>query len=94
MSCVVQKIRETRAKSNLLFRQVAAQIESDTASLSKAEHCERNVNREQVVKLAQLLKSSEHELVSLGLCDKAIEAVGKDPRAEQGIKMALTKIKG
>ena len=93
MSYLGQKIRETREKQNLLLRQVAAHIEVDTALMSKAERGERNLNREQVIKLAQLLKVSEDEFVSLWLCDKVIEAVGEDPLAEQGIKKALTKIK-
>ena len=93
VSYLGQKIRETREKQNLLIRQVAAHIEVDTALMSKAERGERNLNREQVIKLAQLLKVSEDEFVSLWLCDKVIEAVGEDPLAEQGIKKALTKIK-
>ena len=93
VSYLGQKIRETREKQNLLLRQVAAHIEVDTALMSKAERGERNLNREQVIKLAQLLKVSEDEFVSLWLCDKVIEAVGEDPLAEQGIKKALTKIK-
>lgn len=93
MSYLGQKIRETREKQNLLLRQVAAHIEVDTALMSKAERGERNLNREQVIKLAQLLKAPEGEFVSLWLCDKVIEAVGTDPLAEQGIKKALTKIK-
>jgi HTH-type transcriptional regulator, competence development regulator len=93
VSYLGQKIRETREKQNLLLRQVAAHIEVDTALMSKAERGERNLNREQVIKLAQLLKVSEDEFVSLWLCDKVIEAVGEDPLAEQGIKKALIKIK-
>lgn len=93
MNYLGQKIRETREKQNLLLRQVAAHIEVDTALMSKAERGERNLNREQVIKLAQLLKVSKEEFVSLWLCDKVIEAVGTDPLAEQGIKKALTKIK-
>jgi len=93
VSYLGQKIRETREKQNLLLRQVAAHIEVDTALMSKAERGERNLNREQVIKLAQLLNASEDEFVSLWLCDKVIEAVGEDPLAEQGIKKALTKIK-
>ena len=93
VSYLGQKIRETREKQNLLLRQVAAHIEVDTALMSKAERGQRNLNREQVIKLAQLLKASEDDFVSLWLCDKVIEAVGEDPLAEQGIKKALTKIK-
>lgn len=93
MSYLGQKIRETREKQNFLLRQVAAYIEVDTALMSKAERGERNLNREQVIKLAQLLKASEDDFISLWLCDKVIVAVGADPLAEQGIKKALTKIK-
>jgi HTH-type transcriptional regulator, competence development regulator len=93
VSYLGQKIRETREKHSLLLRQVAAHIEVDTALMSKAERGERNLNREQVVKLAQLLKVSEDEFISLWLCDKVIEAVGNDPLAEQGIIKALSKFK-
>jgi len=93
VSYLGQKIRETREKQNLLLRQVAAHIEVDTALMSKAERGERNLNREQVLKLARLLNVSEDEFVSLWLCDKVIGAVGEDPLAEQGIKRALTILK-
>lgn len=82
-----------REKQNLLLRQVAAHLEVDTALMSKAERGERNLNREQVVKLAKLLNSSEEEFISLWLCDKVLEAVGDDPLAAQGIKNALTRFK-
>jgi transcriptional regulator with XRE-family HTH domain len=88
-----QRIREKREKQNLLLRQVAAHIEVDTALMSKAERGQRNLNREHVIRLAQLLKESEDEFIALWLCDKVIDAVGADPMAEQGIKKALTKIK-
>jgi hypothetical protein len=61
--------------------------------MSKAERGERNLNREQVVKLAILFSTPEQQLISLWPCDKVIEAVGDDPFATQGIKKALTKIK-
>ena len=93
MSYLGQKIRETREKQNLLLRQVAAHIEVDTALMSKAERGERNLYRDQVVKLAKFFNSSEEEYIALWLCDKVIEAVDNDPLATKGIKKALTKIK-
>ena len=93
MGYLGQKIRETRERQNLLLRQVAAHLEVDTALMSKAERGERNMNREQVIKLAKLFGTSEEELISLWLCDKVIEIVNNDPLATQGIKKALTKIK-
>lgn len=93
VSYLGQKIRETREKQNLLLRQVAAHIEVDTALMSKAERGERNLNRDQVVKLAKFFISPEVEYISLCLCDKVIESVNNDTLATQGIKKALTKIK-
>ncbi len=93
LSYLGQKIRETREKQKLLLRQVAAHIEVDTALMSKAERGERNLSREQVLKLAKFLNSSVEDFISLWLCDKVIEAVGDDPLATQGIKKALTKFK-
>ena len=93
MNYLGQKLRETREKQSLLLRQVAAHIEVDTALMSKAERGERNLNRDQVAKLAKFFNSSEEEYISLWLCDKVIEVVDNDPLATQGIKKALTKIK-
>lgn len=56
-------------KQHLLLRQTAAHIEVDTAFMSKAERGERNLNRDQVVKLAKFFKSSEEEYISLWLYD-------------------------
>lgn len=61
--------------------------------MSKAERGERNLNREQVVKLAKLFGASEEEFISFWLCDKVIEAIGDGQFATQGIKKVLTKIK-
>lgn len=86
MQKVGQKIRQTRETQNLLLRQFAAHIEVDTALMSRADRRERNLNREQVLKLARLLMASEQEFVSLWLCDKIIEAVGEDPLANKEFK--------
>ena len=62
----------------MLLRQVAAHLEIDTALLSKVERGERRLSRLHVVKLAELLKVTEEELISLWLCDKIIEVIAED----------------
>ena len=64
-----------------------------SALMSKADRGERNLNRDQIVKLTKFLNSSEKEYIALWPCDKVIEALNNDPIATQGIKKALTKIK-
>ena len=93
MNNLGQKIRDAREKQHLLLRQVAAYLEVDTALISKAERGERNLNREQVLKLAILLKTSEEELISLWLCDKIIGVVGTDNYAIQGLNKARNILK-
>lgn len=93
MNNLGQRIRETREKQHLLLRQVAAYLEVDTALISKAERGERNLNREQVIKLSILLKTSEEELISLWLCDKIMSVIGDDTCAELGLNRALNYLK-
>ena len=93
MNYLGQKIRETRQKQKVLLRQVAAHIEVDTSLMSKAERGERNLNKDQVVKLAKFLNSSEEDYICLWLCDRVLAAVANDPLATQGINTALSKIK-
>ena len=93
MNNLGQKIREVREKQHILLRQVAAYLEVDTALISKAERGERNLNREQIVKLAIFLNDSEEELISLWLCDKIISVVGNDNYAIKGTQKALKIIK-
>lgn len=92
MNNLGQRIREAREKQSLLLRHIATYLEVDFALISKAERGERNLNREQVLKLALLFKTSEEELISRWLCDKIMGVVGDDNYALQGIKKALNKI--
>jgi HTH-type transcriptional regulator, competence development regulator len=93
MSYFGKRIREIREDEKLLLRQVAAYLEIDTAMISKIERGDRNLSREQVIKLAIFFKTSENELISLWLCDKVLDAVGNDPYAIEGVEKALTIIK-
>ncbi|HRU17063.1 MAG TPA: helix-turn-helix transcriptional regulator, partial [Bacteroidia bacterium] len=49
-------IREKREKKRLLLRHVSAQLDIDTAILSKIERGERKATREQITKLAEILE--------------------------------------
>ncbi len=88
-----KKIRSERERQNLLLRQVAAFLEIDTALISKVERGERRLSRLHVIKLANLLKVSEEELISLWLCDKIIEVIAEDSYAIQAMNKAINQIK-
>lgn len=61
----------------MLLRQLASLLDMDTAQLSKIERGERNVKKETVLKLAEILRFTPDELVTLWLAEQ-IYAVVKD----------------
>jgi len=89
-----QKIRELREKQNLLLRQVAAQLEVDTALMSKIERGERNASKQQVIDIAKFLKANEEEFLTLWLADKIESTIIEEPKvAYQAMKIANKKLK-
>jgi len=89
-----QKIRELREKQNLLLRQVAAQLEVDSALMSKIERGERNASKQQVIDIAKFLKANEEEFLTLWLADKIESTIIVEPKvAYQAMKIANKKLK-
>lgn len=89
-----QKIRELRESQNLLLRQVAAQLEVDTALMSKIERGDRNASKQQVIEIAKYLKANEEELLTLWLADKIESTIVEEPTiAYQAMKIANKKLK-
>ena len=86
-------IRELRKSKGLLLRHVAAEIDIDTALLSKVERGERNLKKEQVVKIAKIFGASEKNLLILWLSEKIIDLVDTEAYAEEAVKASLQKIK-
>lgn len=88
-----ERIRELRTKQNLLLRQVAAALETDTALLSKIERGERPLKKEQIPILAQLLKVDFKELQTLWLADQLYSVIKDEPMADEALKSVSKKIK-
>lgn len=74
-----EKIRALRAQQQLYLRQVAPWLEMDTAQLSKIEKGLRQLKREQISTIANILKADTDELLTLWLADQ-IYAVVKDEK--------------
>lgn len=64
------KIKQLREQNNLLQRQMSAALKIDTGLYSKIERGNRRAKREQVIKLAEILKTDENELLDLWLVDQ------------------------
>ncbi len=94
MNHLGQKIRELRESQNLLLRQVAAELEVDTALMSKIERGDRNASKQQVIEIAKYLKANEEELLTLWLADKIESTIVEEPTiAYQAMKIANKKLK-
>ncbi|MBK5214888.1 MAG: helix-turn-helix transcriptional regulator [Flavobacteriaceae bacterium] len=86
------RIKELRESQGLLQRQLSAQLEIDTPMFSKIERGERRAKREQVLKIAELLKADEKELLALWLGDQIMEIITNEDQALQALKMATNDI--
>lgn len=87
------KIRELREQDNTLLRHLAAQLDMDTAMLSKMERGDRFFRKEDIVALAKIFKRSEEELLTLWLADKILKTIESEEYKEQALKLALNSIK-
>lgn len=94
MNHLGQKIRAIRESQNLLLRQVAAELEVDTALMSKIERGDRNASKQQVIEIAKYLKANEEELLTLWLADRIESTIVEEPTiAYQAMKIANKKLK-
>lgn len=87
------RIKELRENQGLLQRHLSADLEIDTPMFSKIERGERRAKREQVLKIAELLKVDEQELLALWLADQILEITTDEQQALQALKMAEKDIK-
>ncbi|MEY3500505.1 MAG: hypothetical protein RL308_2174 [Bacteroidota bacterium] len=85
-------IRHRREEKDLLLRHVAAQLDIDTAMLSKIERGERNAKREHILLLSQILELEHKELLTLWLADKVYEVIEDEEVGLSALKVAEEEI--
>ncbi len=81
-------IRTQREAKELLLRHVAAEMDVDTAMLSKIERGERRAKREQVIQLAKILELDKNELLTLWLADRVYEVIQNEALGLDALKVA------
>ena len=86
------KLKTLRSKQGLLMRQVAAATDVDTSMISKFENGDRLPTREQIEKLALILKVSEDELLIQAYSEKIAYDLIQEPRAKEIVELALKKL--
>jgi len=87
-----EKVRELREKQNLYLRQVAPLLEMDTAQLSKIENGMRQLKREQIPIIAEILKDNSDELMTLWLADQIYAVVKDEKMANEAMQVAEKNI--
>ena len=88
-----ERIRALRERQNLYLRQVAPLLEMDTAQLSKIEKGMRQLKREQIPIIAQILKVSSDELMTLWLADQIYAVVKDEKLANEAMQVTEEKMR-
>jgi transcriptional regulator with XRE-family HTH domain len=88
-----ERLKQLREQNNLLQRQVASLLEIDTPMLSKIERGERKAKKEQVMQLAQIMKVSNDELLTLWLADQLQDVIEGEALADEALKKVSNNIK-
>jgi len=87
------RIRELRTKQKMLLRHVASQLDVDTSIISKIERGDRQIKKEQIAVLAEILKADKEELLTLWLADQLYNVIEGEPMADEALKSVSKKIK-
>lgn len=85
-----KKLRELREQKGLLLRQVAAELEVDTAYISKMEQGKKSIKSEFIIKLAKIYQTDQKELLTLWLADQILSVIDdKKDLATNALNIAL-----
>lgn len=87
-----EKLKELREAKGLVQRQLATELEVDTAYISKMERNQKLVRRSNIKKLSVLLNYPEDELLALWLADKLYKLVKNEAVALKAMEVAHKEI--
>jgi transcriptional regulator with XRE-family HTH domain len=87
------KVRLLRERRGLLLRQLAAELDVDTAFLSKMERNEKKASRIQVEKLAKILSVEANGLLTIWLSDRLLDTLAREPLASKALRLTERRLK-
>lgn len=88
----VEIIGALSIQHHLYWRQVAPLLKMDTAQLSKIEKGQRHLKKEQIPLLAEILKASSDELMTLWIADQIYAVVKDEELANEAMQVAEKNI--
>ncbi len=86
-------LREKREEKGLLLRHISAELDIDTAILSKIERSERKATKEQILKLADILNLNKDNLLVQYLSERILYEIRDEELGSKALKMAEQKMK-
>lgn len=86
------KLKELREINGYVQRQIAAELEVDTAYISKVENDEKPLSKSHLKKIAKLFKVAEKELVVVWLADKILNTIHDEENKQQALQLALNTL--
>ncbi|MEO6831179.1 MAG: helix-turn-helix transcriptional regulator [Chitinophagaceae bacterium] len=86
------RLKELRDAKQIPQRQLASFLEIDTATYCKIEKGDRRAKREQVIKLAGVLKTKPKELLMLWSADKVYDIIAEEAEAVQILNVVAENI--
>ena len=86
-------IRSKREEQEMLLRHLSAELDIDTAILSKIERGEKIAKREHVEHLAKLFNIDYNTLFSLWLADQVFQLVKNEEQALKVLRIVEKEVK-
>ncbi len=86
------KIRELREGKEILLRQLAAQLDMDTALLSKMERGDRFFRKEDILSLSEIFNQPVKELLTIWLADKVLQTIHEEEYQIEALELALKQL--
>jgi len=84
-----ERIRELRTKQKMLLRQLASKLDVDTSIISKIERGDRQLKKEQIPLLAEILNADKEELLTLWLADQLNEIIKDEPLGKKAMDIVI-----
>lgn len=86
------KLKSLREEQQIPQRQLASILEIDTATYCKIEKGDRRAKREQVLQLADSLRTDPKELLRLWSADKVYDIIAEEEEATQILNVVAENI--
>jgi len=87
-----EQLKALREAQGLYQRHIAAELEVDTAFISKVEKDEKRINRDHLATLAKLFNTPEEDLQKLWLADRIYKIVEHEDLATEALHAAEEQV--